>query len=361
MKAVILAGGLGTRMRPLTNHLPKPLLPIVNVPFLERMVRWLAEHGVDQVLLSTGYLPGMIEDHFQNNPVTGVDVRCIVEDRPLGTGGGIRLASQGLHETFLALNGDVLTDLDVTAAVRLHRERNALITIVLAPVADPTQYGVAEVDASARIERFLEKPAPDQVRSNLINAGVYVIEPEALQEIPLDTPHSLERQLFPSLLDRGGTLCGYDIGTAYWLDIGTPAKYLQANFEVLAGTMKARILGPAAGPDIWCGPATRIAEPACITGPVAIGRECNVGADATIGPRVVLGDRVTVAGSASVRESVIWSGTTIGSGATVAGAILGHNCQVMPGAHVVPGTTAEDGTVIPFAECGNRDSSLRSE
>ena len=327
MKAVILVGGLGTRMRPLTNHVPKPMMPIANVPSIERMVRWLAQHDVDEVILSMGYLPDAIEQHFHANPIEGVTVRYIVEDHPLGTGGGIKNAATGVNETFLALNGDVLTDLDVTAAVKLHRERRACVTMALAPVKDPTQYGVVETDRNGNIDRFTEKPQPHEVRSNLINAGLYVLEPAALNRVNGGGECSMERQVFPSLLARGASMLSYHLGGAYWMDIGTPAKYLAANFDVLDGCLRVHVNGLRRDGAL-------------------LGRNCAINRGARIGARVVLGDNVTVDDNAMVCESVVWAGTTIGRSARVKGAVIGRGCVVKANATIAPGAVFEDGTTI---------------
>ncbi len=327
MKAVILVGGLGTRMLPLTNHLPKPMLPIANVPFIERMVRWLARHEVDEVILSMGYLPDAIAQHFEANPVAGVSVRYVVEDHPLGTGGGIRHAARDLGCTFLALNGDVLTDFDVTAAVTLHREHKACVTMALAAVKDPAQYGVVETDRNGHLLRFTEKPPPHEVRSNLINAGVYVMEPEALTEVPDGRACSIEREIFPALLAQWATFLSFHLGDSYWLDLGTPAKYLTANFDVLAGRLKAEVNG------LRCDGAL-------------FGLNVKVSTSARIGARVVLGDNVTVEDNAMVNDSVLWSDTTVGHGARVQGAVIGRGCVVMPNVIVVPGAVFKDGTTI---------------
>lgn len=345
MKALILVGGKGTRMYPLTHHLPKPMVPIANVPFIERMIRWLATHGVDEVIFSMGYLPGAIQEHFDRYPVPGVQIRYVVEDHPLGTGGGIKNAARGLTETFLALNGDVLTDMDASAAVELHRRQGAKVTIGLAPVDDPTQYGVVETDINGRILQFTEKPAPEEVRSNLINAGLYVLEPEAIAEIPEGVEFSIERQLFPELLRRGEPLYGYDASTHYWIDIGTPEKYLTANWDVLHGKVSVEIPG-LAKQGVWMGEGCRMVNGAALMGPSAVGRNCLIGAGVKIGPCVILGDNVVVEDGAMLRDCVIWSETTVGQEATVEGAVIGRRCTVQKRARIGPHSVHEDGATI---------------
>ena len=225
MKAILLAGGKGTRLRPLTVHTPKPIVPILNRPFLYYQIDLLKQiPEIDEVILSLNYQPRRIEEIFGEGEGLGIRVRYVVEPMPLGTGGAIRYAGDSLTESVVVFNGDVLTQVDLAAVLRLHRERKAKATIVLTPVDNPRAYGLVETDADGNIRRFLEKPNPDEITCDTINAGIYVLEPDTFDRIPKDTPWSIERSFFPSLVERKETFVAY-VYRGYWIDIGTPEKY----------------------------------------------------------------------------------------------------------------------------------------
>src|SRR5690349_9190857 len=235
MKAILLAGGKGTRLRPLTIHTPKPIVPIFNRPFLHYqldLLKHVAE--IDEVILSLNYQPRRIEEIFGDGGDSGLGIRYVVEPVPLGTAGAIRYAGESLRESVVVFNGDVLSQIDLAAVIRLHRERKARATIVLTPVENPSAYGLVETDASGRIQRFLEKPKADEITCNTINAGVYILEPDTFDRIPKETPWSIERSFFPSLVERGETFVGY-VYRGYWIDIGTPEKYMQVHRDIMDG------------------------------------------------------------------------------------------------------------------------------
>jgi mannose-1-phosphate guanylyltransferase len=285
--AVVLVGGFGTRLRPLTNHTPKAMLPVANRPFLEHQLEHLASHGVDRVILACGYRPDALRAHF------GDRVQYAVEDEPLGTAGAIAHAAQGIGETFVACNGDVLTDLDLTALVALHRNRGALLTLALHPVHDPSRYGVVETDGDGAVTRFVEKPPPGSAGANTINAGTYVIEPEVLAAVPPGRAVSIERDIFPTLIGRG---LYAQVHAGRWIDIGTPASYLAANVE----------LAPADGlidPSATVEPGARVAR--SVVGPGA-----HVGAGAAVSGSVLLPEAVVPAG-AIVENRVIDGSETV--------------------------------------------------
>ncbi len=245
LPAVILVGGEGTRLRPLTASTPKPMLPLVDRPLLAYTFEHLARHGVDRAILSCGYLPTQIEAHFGNRygPL-GLSYR--VEPTPLGTGGGIRFGAEGLSETFVALNGDVLHGADLGSMLAFHRERGAAGTILLAPVDDPSRYGLVRCADDGRVRAFVEKPRAEEIDTNLINAGLYVLEPEVLDLVDPDRPVSIERDVFPRLVEAG-SLYGFRLD-GYWRDIGTPASYLEAHWDVLERNFSSE-LGDSLGPD----------------------------------------------------------------------------------------------------------------
>jgi mannose-1-phosphate guanylyltransferase len=271
--AVVLVGGEGTRLRPLTYETPKSMLPVANRPFLEHQVEHLHRHGVDRIVLACGYRPDAIRAHF------GDELEYVVEPEPLGTGGAIAHAGRGIGETFVVANGDVLTDLDLTALVAFHRERDARMTIALHPVDDPSRYGVVVTDPDGAVSAFVEKPAPGTIAANTINAGTYVVEPDVLELIPEGRAVSVEYEVFPALVGAGLYARSF---TGYWRDIGTPASYLDANVERL----------PAGGA---IDPTATVAPSASVTGSV-VGAGCRVEAGARVHRSVLLPGAVVTAG-----------------------------------------------------------------
>ncbi|HUU34233.1 MAG TPA: nucleotidyltransferase family protein, partial [Vicinamibacterales bacterium] len=247
MKAILLAGGKGTRLRPLTLHTPKPIVPIFDKPFLSYQIGLLTQlPEIDEVILSLNYQPRRLEETFGDGSSLGVRLRYVVEPSPLGTGGAIRYAAQGIDDTVVVFNGDVMTAVDVAAVVRQHRERRAKATIVLTPVDNPSAYGLVECDADGNVRRFLEKPSPDEITCDTINAGIYVLEPDTFDRIPKDTVYSIERGYFPSLVSRGETFCAY-VERGYWIDIGTPEKYRDVHRDIFDGRCPLGPVGIAAG------------------------------------------------------------------------------------------------------------------
>src|SRR5213083_2848561 len=233
MKAILLAGGKGTRLRPLTIHTPKPIVPIFDRPFLHYQIDLLKQvPEIDEVILSLNYQPRRIEEIFGDGSDLGIKIRYVVEPAPLGTAGAVKYAGDNLTESVVVFNGDVLTEIDLGAVIRLHRERRARATIVLTPVDNPSAYGLVETEPDGRIRRFLEKPNPDEITCDTINAGIYVLEPDTFDRIPKDTPWSIERSFFPSLIERGEAFVAY-VERGYWIDIGTPEKYMQVHRDVM--------------------------------------------------------------------------------------------------------------------------------
>ena len=338
MKAVILAGGFGTRLRPLTLDLPKPIVPIFDRPFLYYQTDLLRQvPEIDEVILSLNYRPDRIAARVGDRTGAGVPLRYVVEPDPLGTGGAIKYASAGIDDTLVVLNGDVLTGIDLQAVVRRHREREARATIVLTPVDDPSAYGLVETDDEGNVRRFLEKPSPDQITCDTINAGIYILEPETFDRIPDGTKWSIERQYFPSLVERGETFVAY-IDRGYWLDIGTPASYVRAHRDLMAQRW-------AAGPFVGQPPGTvyrdgdcQIAEDAEIEGPCFLGAGCVVGEGARVSAESVLGPGCTIGPGAVVQRSILWRDTLVEREAVVRDAVLGERCRIEHHAEVGPGT-----------------------
>ena len=310
MKAVILVGGLGTRLRPLTIKTPKAMVPVLNKPFLEYVIRRLSRHNVTKTILTLNYLPRPIEDHFGDGGNFGLELIYVMEETALGTAGAVKNSQQYLDETFLVLNGDIFTDLDLTAMMDFHRRKKSKATIALTPVDDPTSYGLIETDAQSRVTRFLEKPTWDQVTTNMINAGTYVLEPEILSYTPAETVSSFERQLFPMLLERDEPMYAYP-SPCYWIDIGTPEKYLRLNNDLLSG--QSNQYHPKSDNRIIVAGGSEVHPGAQIAGPAVIGSGCKIMERAVI------------------EASVIWNGVEIGPGAVVSESIIADNCQLGAG------------------------------
>jgi len=340
LKALILVGGEGTRLRPLTTTLPKPLLPVANVSFVERTLRRLAEVGCDEVVLSTCYKSEAFDHLAQRSEVR---VRTVVESEPLGTGGAIGWAARGFDERFLVLNGDVLTDVDLEWVISSHAAFAGEATIVLTPVDDPSRFGVVPTDDGSRVIEFVEKPAPGTAPTNMINAGTYVVEPGMLERIPSGRAVSVEREVFPAMAAEG-VLFGL-ASDAYWLDFGTHATYLQANLDCLSGALRE----PVPGRELSPGAAVRVddgvevAPDADIAGPAAIGAGTTVGAAASIGPDAVVGADVVIGEGAEVARSVLLDGAVIGAAARLDGVIVGGGGAVASGSVLGPGSVVPPG------------------
>lgn len=328
MKAILLAGGKGTRLRPLTIHTPKPIVPIFDRAFLHYQIDLLRQvPDIDEVILSLNYQPRRIEEMFGDGEGTGVRLRYVVEPSPLGTGGAIRYAAQGIDDTLVVFNGDVMTSVDVNAVVTMHRERQARATIVLTPVDNPTAYGLVETDEAGNVRRFLEKPNPEEITSNTINAGIYVLEPATFDRIPRDVAYSIERGYFPSLIERNETFLAY-IYEGYWIDIGTPEKYVQVHRDMFDGRFQSNPPGSAAHTTPCVSPEAKIEDGATLVAPCFIDAGATVKAGATVGPYAVLGRSVVVEESAMVRNSIIWPNSRVGQHAVIDGPIIGRNCHV---------------------------------
>lgn len=324
MKALILAGGLGTRMRPLTDAVPKSLLPIANRPFLEHQIRLLARHGITHAILLTGYLAEDFGPFVERVADLGVTLEISTEDQPLGTAGAVRSCLDGIEDAFVVINGDVLTDLDVGALLAFHRDRGSVLTIALTPVADARAYGLVPMAPDGRILEFREKP-PDPLPGS-INAGTYVIEPRALADVPAGEFWMFETQVFPSLLAAGEPVFGY-LSDAYWLDIGTPERYRQAHLDVLDGRAHALVDGRLIESDMPI-------EHGIVRAPSIVSQPVLIGPGAIVGPRSCMGGNVLVGGRALVEGSVVHDDVRIGVGAVVRDSILGRGVRVPVGARI---------------------------
>jgi NDP-sugar pyrophosphorylase family protein len=346
MKAILLAGGKGTRLRPFTVHTPKPIVPILNRPFLHYQIDLLRQvPEIDEVILSLNYQPRRIEEIFGDGEGLGLRVRYVVEPMPLGTGGAIRYAGDSLTDSVVVFNGDVLTQIDLGAVLRLHRERKAKATIVLTPVDNPRAYGLVETDAHGNVSRFLEKPGEDEITCNTINAGIYVLEPDTFDRIPKDTAWSIERSFFPSLIERGETFVAY-VYDGYWIDIGTPAKYLQVHRDIMDGHYQAPPFMGSAASMAWVSPDAKVEPGVELHGPCFVDEGVVLKAGARVLPYSVIGRQSHVDEGAVIDGSIIWPNGWIGREAVVRGSILGRNCHVGRNATITSPVLLGDKTVI---------------
>ncbi len=341
MKAILLAGGKGTRLRPLTIHTPKPIVPIFNRPFLHYQLDLLKQVAeIDEVVLSLNYQPRRIEEIFGDGGESGMAIRYVVEPSPLGTAGAIRYAGESLRESVVVFNGDVLTAVDLAAVIALHRERKAKATIVLTPVENPMAYGLVETDELGNIRRFLEKPNPDEITCDTINAGIYVLEPDTFDRIPKDTPWSIERSYFPSLVERGETFVAY-VHRGYWIDIGTAEKYMQVHRDIMDGRYRAAPFAGAAS-TAWVSPQARVEEGAVIEGPCFVDEGAVVKNGARIGPYSVIGRQCHIEEHAVVQQAIVWANSRVSQEAVVRDAILGRHCHIGRNAIVGNGAVLGD-------------------
>jgi len=352
--AVILAGGMGTRLRPLTLRRPKPIVPLLNVPFLCYQLSLLRHHGVRDVVLSVSHLPDVIRQALAAESLGDVVLRDVVEPEPLGTAGGVRNAADLVEGPVVVLNGDVLTDLDLGAMLVTHADRGAKATIYLTPVENPTAYGLVELEADGHVRRFLEKPGWDEVTTHMINAGVYVLEPELLRWIPKDQPFSMEREFFPMLLERRVPFYGF-VSPGYWLDIGTSAKYLKAQQDLLGGQIRAHVSPPGRkGAEGWVDSTATVAPSARVRAPVVIGPGCRVEAEAVVGPGAVLGAGCWLEAGAHVEAAVLWEEVRVGPMARLQGCLVGRGARIGAHAEVPPGVVlGDESTLSDYSRLGS--------
>ena len=338
MQALILAGGKGTRLRPLTVYTPKPIVPICNRPFLLYQIDTLRRAGITDITLSLSYQPNKIEQLLGDGSDHGVKLKYTVEPQPMGTAGAYKFAEDLIREPTVVFNGDILTDLDLKAVIREHNEKKATATIVLAPVNNPEVYGVVETEKDGRILRFLEKPKPEEITCNNINAGTYVLEPKVLDYLPAGENYSFEYGLFPDLLKRGEAFYAHIPTRTYWIDIGTPERYLQVHDDLLANRVGRIHIKDRKGQF----DAATVAE---IDDLSMIGDDCQIKPGAQI-INSVLGQGCFVEERARVENSVIWPHTRIGTTAQLNGAIVGRGCHIGRSAIVGPGTVLGDKTSL---------------
>ncbi len=362
MQAVILVGGEGTRLRPLTSTVPKPVVPLVDRPFIAFMLEWLRKHGIEDVIMSCGFLATSVRNVLGDGSGLGISLRFVEEPDPRGTAGALKFAESMLDERFLMLNGDVLTDIDLTAQIAQHERSGARATLALVPVEDPSAYGLVHLAEDNSVSDFVEKPSSDNIEggatarrpasrggrdsglqayTNLISAGAYVLEREVLELVPAERNVSIEREVWPLLIGNG--LYGY-ASESYWLDIGTPARYLKGTFDIIEGNVRTavreRLGGGYLAIDEDCRIEGRVIPPAVLE------RGVHVAAGAHVGSLVVLGEGVTVAAGSTVERAVIMNGAEIGAGCVLRDCIVAAGCRVGEGTQVTDGAVLGEGVTI---------------
>jgi mannose-1-phosphate guanylyltransferase len=352
MRAVALIGGRGTRLRPITQTVPKSMVPLRNKPYVQYLIDTMTAAGLDGAVFSMGYLPKPIKSYFADRDLNGFSLDYVIEERPLGTAGGIKNAEEYLDEgPFVATNGDVLTGIDLTEVIEAHLQSGALATLTLTAVDDPTAYGLVEVDHRLRVKRFVEKPGSDEVHTSLINAGIYVLEREILSMIPEGREVSIEREIFPQL-QAMGRLSAF-ISSAYWRDIGTPRSYLAASNDVLSGAVGRR----DSFKHLSIHETVTLSKDVSLLPPVSIAGRCEIEAGATIGGRTSIGEGCFVGEGAMVEGSILFGGAWVGEGAIVRnsivgpGAVIRRECVVRGLSVLGAGCVVEEGNVL---DCGAR-------
>jgi NDP-sugar pyrophosphorylase family protein len=338
MKGLILAGGKGTRLRPLTINTPKPIVPVANSPFLLYQVDLMTGGGIEEVILSLSYQPRKIEDLLKDGSDYGVRIRYAVEANPLGTGGAFKNAEEYIDSTTVVFNGDVLTAIDLSHVIAQHRERGAVATLVLTPVDNPSAYGLVETTTDGWVQRFIEKPGPDEITCNTINAGIYVLEPSILRYMPKGEAYSFERGLFPTLLEHKEPVLSYILND-YWIDIGTPRKYLEVHHDILARKFTSKRVAPNLLDRGALPPGAFVDEKSIIDADVKIAHGVRI-------ENSVIGRNCKIDEGAQIVDSVVWSGNTIDADARVAGSLLGKGCYVGRAAIVPSGVVLGDKTVV---------------
>jgi len=321
------------------------MVPVLNTPFLEYVIGYLNHYHIKDIVLTQRGLTQSVESYFGDGSQFGVKLSYIIEDTPLGTAGAVKNTEKHLDETFLVLNGDIFTDLDITAMINFHLERKAKATIALTPVEDPTRYGVVEMEAQGRVTRFLEKPSWSEVTTRMINAGTYVLEPEVLAYIPPQTNYSFERGLFPLLLERGEPVYAFS-SSGYFMDMGTAESYFQLNWDLLSGKCRLNWGGFTTREGMRVGKQTIIHPTAQIEGRVVIGDNCTIGRKVKLTGSVVIGSGCTVQSEAVITGSVIWSNVQIGRGATVRDSIIANNCHLHPNCCITDGSVLGDNVTL---------------
>lgn len=345
MKAVVMAGGSGSRLRPLTIARPKALVPVVNKPVLAYILELLKRHGFEEVVITVQHLADQIQDHFGDGNHLGLTIHYSVEEVPLGTAGSVRQARQFLDDTFLVISGDAITDIDLGAVIRFHRARQALATVTLYHVSNPLDYGVVVTEPDGRVVRFFEKPNWGQVISDTVNTGIYVLEPEVLDWLEPNRSYDFSQDVLPLLLKRGAPLYGY-IADGYWCDIGTLPAYMRATADVLEGKVRYVDLGRHQGGGIWVGQGVEIAPDAALFGPIYLGDEVKVKEGTILYGPVVVRDHTMLDRRSQLERAVVWNNCYIGESCEIRGAVVGSQCNIKAKSVVLEGAVIGDNSLI---------------
>lgn len=358
MKAIILAGGKGTRLKPLTTHLPKPMVPLLNRPCMEYSIKLLKQHGITDIGITVQYLSGAIKEYFGDGSQWGVNIEYFDETIPLGTAGGVKNAEDFLDERFVVISGDALTDFDLSLAIRFHQEKQSIATMIMKEVEDPTQYGVIITDDEGKIIRFQEKPSWSEVFSHTVNTGIYIFEPEIFTYYERNVAFDFAKDLFPLLMKSGQSLYGVSLD-GYWSDIGNLEMYRSTQFDMLAGNVKVEIEAEQIAPGIYAESQAIIEKGAHIEAPAYIGSHSVVAGQARIGANSVIGSHNWIQPGVSMQETILWDHNVIGKNAVLSastlnhhcrigeeamidrGAVLGNECRVEPRSHVQTGLKLE--------------------
>lgn len=369
MKAIIMAGGKGTRLKPLTCAKPKPMVYLANNPVMTHTIELLKKHGITDIGVTLQHMSSQIMDYYTDGKEYGINLKYFIEEIPLGTAGSVKNAQGFLDDTFLVISGDGLTDIDLQKAIEFHRQKKSLATLILTSVGNPLEYGIVVTKETGEIIKFLEKPTWGEVFSDKVNTGMYILEPEVLDYIPAKTFYDFSKNLFPLLMDKGITLYGFN-GVGYWCDIGNCQAYLEAHIDILMDKVSTYLPYKEYLPKIWVGENTEIDPSAQLTAPLVIGNNCCIGANTTIGPHSFIGNNCIIGDFSSIKRSVLWNGIQIGKRAALRGAvicsnvniknnvsiyegaIIGQECTlnensiIKPGSKIWPGKKIEEGAVV---------------
>jgi mannose-1-phosphate guanylyltransferase/phosphomannomutase len=341
MKAVIMAGGAGTRLRPLTSNQPKPMVPLANRPLMEHIVLLCKRHGFDDLVVTVQFLASLVRQYFGNGEDFGVQLTYATEETPLGTAGSVKNAESALAEPFVVVSGDALTDIDLAKVAKFHESKGALVTVVLSRQPNPLEYGIVIADEEGRIERFLEKPGWGQVFSDTVNTGIYVLDPDVFNYIPEDTPFDFSKELFPLLMEKGAPMFGC-VADGYWTDVGTIDAYMAAHHDVLDGRVTIEIPGFEIADRVWVGEGAIIDADARIEGPALLGEHAKVEPGAHLREYCVLGNNAVVKEGAFLQRSVVHDNAYVGPGANLRGALIGRNADVRRNARLEEGVVVGD-------------------
>jgi len=341
MQAVILVGGEGTRLRPLTSTVPKPVVPLVDRPFIAFMLEWLRNHGIDDVIMSCGFLATSVRNVLGDGSDLGIHLRFVEEPSPRGTAGALKYAASMLDERFLLLNGDVLTDIDLTEQIAQHESTGARATLALVGVPDPSAYGLVHLEEDRSVRDFLEKPSSDQIDTNLISAGAYVLERDVLELVPPDQNVSIEREVWPRLIGKG--LYGFP-SEGYWLDIGTPERYLQGTFDIIEGNVQTAVTQRLGSDWLAVDPGAEVLGR--VIPPAVLERGVRVGPGAHVGSLAVLAHDVSVGAGSTVERTVILDGAEIGEGCMLRDCIVAAGCRVGARTRITGGAVLGEGVTV---------------